>query len=112
MTVKMFSFGRGAFEMSSGDPWTYIAARPLHNWSEWHGGELSWVKAIEIANWPALVTAIIATEALGGTFSLGYLRASWVRAVFFAILTTLQWLSAGFVVDRAIRKRRSSRSAV
>jgi len=50
----------GRFFIVSGGPYTFVAERPLYSWSEWHGGEETWVKVLEVANLPSIVlTAII-----------------------------------------------------
>jgi hypothetical protein len=52
----------GYFFMNSADPYMFIAERPLYNWSEWHGGEETWVKALEVINLPS----ILLTATVGG----------------------------------------------
>lgn len=47
----------GALSVSSADPYMVIAARPLRQWDEWHGGEAAWVKIIAVANGPAVFAA-------------------------------------------------------
>jgi hypothetical protein len=101
----------GVFELSSADPSSYIAARPLYSWNEWHGGERVWVKAIEISNFPALLVARIASEALGGDVSLGFHRASWIRAFAFLFGATAQWLLVGSLITRALRRRTQASAA-
>ena len=78
----------GHFEFSTADPWSYIAARPLYNWSEWHGGERTWVKLTEVANLPALFAAGWAVSFADRTTDLGYLQESWVRAWVFLVVAT------------------------
>ena len=45
----------GRFFFTSGDPYVYMAERPLRNWSRWHGGEEMWVKVLMIINLPSLI---------------------------------------------------------
>jgi hypothetical protein len=91
----------GAFTVSSGDPFMFIAERPLYQWNEWHGGEATWVKVSEVLNGPALMAAKIFgdTWSVGTAFSgaLTYRRESWVRAHLFLFVSSLQWLIFGAV---------------
>jgi len=83
----------------------YLAERPLYKWSKWHGGEELWVKVIETANVVPLVATRIfdaALEVVGATSGLFSVRAqSWVSAVVFLGLSSVQW----FWVGRAIARK-------
>ena len=92
---------RGEFSISSADPYTYIAARPLYNWSEWHGGEHPTVKMLEIANLPALLAASSLTPVVG-TITGASVHHGWsyVRAALFLLFATGQWLTIGRWLSR------------
>ena len=96
----------GYFELSSADPYAYIAARPLYNWSEWHGGERTWVKVIEVANLPALLVAGWVVKTADLTRDVGYLQKSWARAWVFLVASTAQWFILGLWFARWLRKHR------
>ena len=86
----------GMFLMSSAEPITHMAARPLTKWSRWHGGERWWVKVIEVANFPALIAAGALTPVVRPIVGASpYYGASYVRAVLFLLFATIQWLVLG-----------------
>jgi hypothetical protein len=86
----------GMFMMSSAEPITHLAARPLYSWSRWHGGERWWVKIVEVANLPALIAAgaltLMVQPIVGAS---AYYGASYIRAVLFLLFATIQWLLIG-----------------
>ena len=96
---------------SSGEPWMFIAARPLWQWNEWHGGEETSVKVVEVLNGVPLFI----TKEIGERWSdwssargVGSFRSdSWVRAWFYLILSSVQWLIVGIVAAKFIERRRS-----
>jgi hypothetical protein len=101
----------GTLSLSSSDPYMLIAGRPLRQWNEWHGGESAWVKVIEVANGPA----VFAAKRFGDRWSAqhvfdgqpAYGRQSWVRAYFFLIVSSVQWLLIGLALARLTRPRRA-----
>lgn len=105
-------YRRGYLSMSSADPYTYIAARPLYNWSEWHGGERVAVKLLVTANLPALFAAGAVTPVVGVTLRVSvYYGWSYVRGALFLLFATIQWLVIGGMIHRAISVRRRARSS-
>lgn len=99
----------GTFSLSSADPYTYLAARPLYNWSEWHAGEHVAVKVLEVANLPALMAAAALTPVAGTlTGASVYHGRSYVRAVLFVLFATLQWLAVARFVRRVSRRPRAA----
>lgn len=99
----------GSFSISSADPYTYLAARPLYNWSEWHAGEHAAVKVLEVANLPALMAAAAVTPVAGTlTGASVYHGRSWVRAILFVLFATLQWLAVAKGVRRVSRRPRTA----
>ena len=96
---KDVRWAAGHFEWNSAAPWTYIAARPLYNWTEWHGGELTWIKAVEVLNLPALFTGALAVRVARQSTQIGYYyESSWVRAWAFLAAATAQWLAIGSIL--------------
>jgi hypothetical protein len=99
----------GSLTLSSSDPYMLIAERPLRQWNEWHGGESTWVKIIEVLDGPAL----IATKAIGDGWATShafsgtptYGRESWVRAYVFVVASSVQWLLMGALIVPLIRRR-------
>jgi hypothetical protein len=99
----------GTLTVSSGDPYMLIAERPLRQWNEWHGGEVLWIKVVEVLNGPALV----ATKALGDRWTAShafrgvptYGRDSWIRAYAFLIASSLQWLVVGALIGVIVKRR-------
>jgi hypothetical protein len=106
----------GAFTLSSSDPYMLIAERPLRQWNEWHGGEATWVKVIEVLDGPALIaTKTIgdrwaANHAFSGTPS--YRHESWTRAYVFVVASSVQWLLIGALIARLSRRRGNVQLAV
>lgn len=99
----------GSLSISSADPYTYLAARPLYNWSEWHAGEHAAVKVLEVANLPALMAAAAVTPVAGTlTGASVYHGRSWVRAILFLLFATLQWLAVAKGVRRVSRRPRTA----
>ena len=104
----------GAFFINSADPQMFIAERPLYQWNKWHGGEVTWIKVVEVLNWPALAGA----RALGahwtayaGPRNIGSFRGdTWVIAWFYLLLSTAQWLLVGAAVTRFVSRRRRAAS--
>lgn len=102
----------GAFFFYSADPLMFIAERPLYQWNQWHGGEVTWIKVVEVLNWPALAGA----RALGaiwaayaGPRSIGSFRGdTWVIAWLYLLLSTAQWWLTGAAVARFAVRRRSA----
>ena len=95
------AWNRGEFWISSADPYTYIAGRPLYNWSPWHGGERLGVKILEVINLPALLLASALTPIIGMiTGASHYYSWSWIRAVLFLLFATFQWLILGSIISR------------
>lgn len=96
---------------SSGEPWMFIAERPLRQWNEWHGGEELWVKVAEVANGVPLLL----TKNLGEQWSdwssarnIGSFRSdTWVSAWVYVILSSAQWLIIGGAAARLIEGRRA-----
>jgi hypothetical protein len=109
---KDAALARGELSMSTADPFTYIAARPLYNWSEWHGGERLAVKLLEVANLPALLMAGFLTPAVSAaTGTNSFYWSSQVRALLFFVFATAQWIVVGFGsagLKRILRKRPNS----
>ena len=93
--------------MSSGEPVLYLAERPLYNWSEWHGGEAGWVKAVLIANWLPFVATRFFDDSLSvasfRSTSFPLRRQSWLVAWFFLGLSSVQWLLVGWAIGRVRR---------
>lgn len=95
----------------SGQPLTHIASRPLYSWNDWHGGEALWVKALEIANFPALIVAHGLADPMTRLLFPGsgsYYLESWVRAWMFVGLAVLQWVSVGWMIHSTLRVLRVS----
>lgn len=96
----------GYFFANSADPYVFIAERPLYNWSEWHGGEETWVKVLEVINLPSLVlTATIGGVVLAIYRVTGfgdYPTDTWIRALFFLGFSLVQWWTIGCVIDNAL----------
>jgi hypothetical protein len=91
-----------------------VACRELNSWSEWHGGEASGVKILEVINLPAFALTGIA-DAVGEP-SIGrrvsICRWSWVLAAVFLVAASVQWWLLGTWLDlglRWFRNRRGSR---
>lgn len=106
----------GTLTLSSDDPYMLIAGRPLWQWNEWHGGESTWVKAVEVLDGPAVITARhfgdcwAASRAFNGKPT--YRRESWIRAYVFIIVSSAQWLLIGALIahlKRVSRKLRPGR---
>lgn len=97
-----YSAGNTTFQpLPSGHPRSHIAGRPLHTWNSWHGGESTFVKVTEIANFPSLVTAdVLASPASRLLFprSGSYYLESWVRAWIFVAAASAQWVAIGWLV--------------
>ena len=99
---------RGEFMLNSADPLTYLAARPLYQWNEWHGGEYLSVKVLECMNLPSLLAAGILTPGIAGVMGASrHYGQSTVRTVLFVIFATIQWTTIGIVINGAWRKRQS-----
>jgi len=96
----------GYMFMVSGDAIMFIANRPLHAWSEWHGGEEAWVKVLEVLNLPALIATTtighipIAIYRFSGRGN--FVQDTWIRGVVFLLFSTLQWFLIGRAADRAL----------
>jgi hypothetical protein len=91
----------GAFSITSGQPYTYVADRPLYSWSAFHGGERLAVKLMEIANLPGLAVAGALTPSISMTIGASiYHGRSWVRAWLFLALASLQWIGIGVLLER------------
>jgi len=93
----------GEFSINSGAPLTYLADRPLHNWSSFHGGESTWVKLGVLLNAPSLLVSSgvvdrLRTESLARSH---YHEASWLRARIFVVLSTIQWLLVAYIAQFA-----------
>ena len=100
---------RGEFSIISGEPYTYIADRPLRTWSEWHGGEHPAVKLLEVVNAPALFAAGALTPVVGLISGASeYHGSSWVRAWLLVAAVPLQWLAVGRLVSTRGRKSRAA----
>ena len=101
----------GAFSLSSSDPFMLIAGRPLWQWNEWHGGEATWVKAIEVANGPAVFVAKLFGDVweAGHAFSgqPTYRGQSWMRAYVFLVVSSVQWLLIGLALARLTKPHRA-----
>lgn len=102
----------GWLALSSGDPYMLIAERPLRQWNEWHGGETTWVKVIEILNAPALIATKIIGDAWAASHAFSgpptYRRDSWIRAYLFVVVSSAQWLLIGALLSRITRRRRTA----
>lgn len=100
---------------SSGEPWMFIAERPLRQWNEWHGGEQTWVKVAEVLNGvPLLVTKKVGERwsDWSSARSIGSFRSdTWVRAWLYLTLSSLQWLTIGAVAARLVERRRAKHGA-
>ena len=84
----------------------HIAARPLYDWNQWHGGESFLVKSIEVVNLPALIGANLLTPATGSLFfprSGSYYLDTWIRAWLFLVLATIQWACLGALLRSLLR---------
>jgi hypothetical protein len=94
---------------SSSEPINYIAERPLYSWNAWHGGELLFVKILEILNMPALVLAHVAARLSSVVFGASLISVSfesWLRAWIFLVLASVQWWVTGrFITSRLSRSR-------
>src|SRR5687768_3569686 len=95
----------GQMEISSADPFAYIAARPLRNWSNWHGGESTWVKLIEVPNLPALFVASQALHASDPVMRLSHYDRSWRLAWFFLAAAILQWVLIGLGMTWVLNRK-------
>lgn len=101
----------------SGDAYMFIAERPLCDWNQWHGGERSWVKVLELLNRPA----VRAAKGVGDEWSQhriehhkgSFKSDTWVRAWIYLTISTLQWAVIGLLIGLMIvgRSRVSSRTA-
>lgn len=90
----------------SGQPLTHIAGRPLYSWNDWHGNEATWVKVLEIANFPALILAHGLAEPMTMLLFPGsgsYYLQSWVKAWSFTLLAIFQWFTVGWLIDAVNR---------
>lgn len=100
---------------SSGEPWMFIAERPLRQWNDWHGGEEPWVKVAEVLNGVPLVV----TKKFGELWSdwssarrIGSFRSdTWMRAWLYLIVSSTQWLGVGAVAARLVEWRRERQRA-
>ncbi len=100
----------GYFFIISRDPYTFIAERPLYTWNEFHGGEETWVKALEVVNLPS----IFVTATLGGAVIAiyrftgygDYPTDTWIRAFLFFAFSLAQWWTIGQAIDTALRRMR------
>ena len=100
----------GAFSLSSADPYMIIAERPLRNWSEWHGGESTWVKVAEVLNGPALLVTKRVGDSWSWRSSASYERDSWMSAYLFLALSSVQWLIVGWIIAKLLDRRHRSSS--
>jgi len=98
----------GRFFNVSGGPYTFVAERPLYNWSEWHGGEETWVKILEVANLPSIVlTAIIGGVVITAYGSTGYGDVgtdTWLRAFIYLLFSVAQWWIVGLGLEKVGRR--------
>jgi hypothetical protein len=98
----------GRFFIVSGGPYTFIAERPLYDWSEWHGGEETWVKFLEVANLPSIVlTATVGGIVIAAYRFTGYGDFSsdtWFRAYIFLFFSVAQWWLVGRGLEKAGRR--------
>lgn len=90
----------GAILLNTAAPRMYLAERPLYGWNEWHGGEETWVKAIEVANLVPLALAECGDTFLDMVGVLPVRARSWLVASWFFALSTGQWLVVGIVLKR------------
>jgi hypothetical protein len=88
-----------------------VACRPLYPWNEWHGGEASSVKLVEIANAPALAMTVGIWLVGEISFARGSPACawSWVLAAVFAVAASAQWWLIGMAVDAARHRLRRGR---
>jgi hypothetical protein len=100
----------GGMSFTSGIAGT-LACRTLYSWSEWHGGEATGVKMLEVLNAPALgVTAVahvVGEMTVARTMSA--CRWSWALTAVFLLIASIQWWLVGFVVERGWRRLGRSR---
>lgn len=92
--------GSGHFLTSSAAPMIYLAERPLSGWSEWHGGERTWVKVVEVLNFIPLAAAwfVDLVVSIGGVLPVR--PRSWVVAGWFFALSCGQWFGLGVALRR------------
>jgi hypothetical protein len=90
---------RGGFLITSADPIVVIGGRPLRTWSEWHGGEASLVKLLEVVNILAVTITVFAGFLLGLT-GLPTYRRSFVTLAILLIYSSIQWWFVGWGIDR------------
>lgn len=89
--------------VSSADPYMLIAERPLRSWNEWHGGEATWVKVVEVLNWPALMAAKHVGDELSSDETVR--GRTWRRAWIYLAVSSVQWLGVGVILDGFARRR-------
>ena len=93
----------GSFSFSSGGPLGYVAARPLYQWNEWHGGERRWVKGLEIVNAPGVWVALrVANSAAMSGYSYA---GSWAAAFVLLIIAVVQWLLVPLLLSLLIGRK-------
>ena len=95
---------------------THWAERPLYNWSEWHGGERWWIKALVGINFfPFHITRSIDDWVMPYAFANRngppFRAHSWMCAWVFAILSSSQWFIIGWVYGRS-RESNASNSTL
>ena len=92
-----------SIEMSSGAPYGLLACRTLYNWSEWHGGESPWVKALMVVNLPALIATAIPALVFGllarGVVPIAV--RSWLYFVLFLGFSSFMWFGVGVMLRSA-----------
>jgi hypothetical protein len=92
----------------------FVAGRLLYSWSDWHGGEDTWVKVLVTVNLPAVVVTLAGEFVLGGHGNLSPLlrlsavEESWVWGIVFASVASLQWWAVGRLLVAVWRNHRES----
>jgi hypothetical protein len=81
----------GEFHHRSSDPVLVIAGRPLWSWSQYHGGEVTAVKALEAVNLPALVAVVLWDLFVHGALGIPTYTRSLLTFVCLVVATTIQW---------------------
>lgn len=107
---------RGGFQfVSSSDPWMYIAGRPLYHWTRWHHGESLAVRVLQVANWPALITAKRIGDGLAPYARrerlLSFSEMTWLYGWLFIGLASAQWLLVGVLLRLFASRPRARRAA-
>jgi hypothetical protein len=107
-SASSFQRSPGLFLNSSDFVLPNIACRPLHSWSEWHGGESLGVKTLETVNTVpiAFAAAIDVMGRAGPAKRISACAWSWVIAFVVLAMSSAQWFAVGTAIDRLAERWR------